>query len=282
MSISKEELEEFSVYLKKNGASEHTIISYQSAIRQYFFHYSELTLAWLREYKNSLIQHYRPATVNARIFGINKYLQYLDSLQGTHTALLETYHVPAVKQPQKLFLDNIISNEDYQSLKWNLRKDNNLFWYFIVRFLGATGARVSELIQIKAEHLHIGYMDLYSKGGKIRRIYFPDCLCEECLAWLGKRKISSGFIFLTKRGRLISPRGINSQLKKLAAQYGIDPDTVYAHSFRHLYAKNFLMKFNDISLLADLLGHESIETTKIYLTQTSYEQKAFIDKIIVW
>ena len=148
--------------------------------------------------------------------------------------------------------------------------------------MSATGARVSEVVQIKAEHLRLGYMDLYSKGGKIRRIYFPDSLCTEGLEWLKSKGTASGFIFLNQQGKQITPRGINSQLKRLARRYHIDPDTVYPHSFRHLYAKNFLAKFNDITLLADLLGHESIETTKIYLTQTSREQKELLDRLVTW
>lgn len=282
MSVTQEELEEFSVYLKKRGAAKNTIISYQSAVRQYFLHFSEITVSQLLSYRKYLIRSYLPNTVNARIYGINQYLRYLDSLHGTTSVLIENYHVPAVKRQQKSFMDNVISNEDYESLKTHLKQDRNFLWYFIVRFLGATGARVSELVQIKVEHLQLGYIDLYSKGGKIRRIYFPDTLCCECLTWLYRRQISSGFIFINRQKKTISPRGINSQLKKLARLYGIDPNTVYAHSFRHLYAKNFLQKFNDISLLADLLGHESIETTKIYLTQSSAEQKALLDKIIVW
>ena len=100
--------------------------------------------------------------------------------------------------------------------------------------------------------------------------------------WCEEKGQASGFLFLNRGGQKISTRGIHTQLKHYARKYGIDPDTVYPHSFRHLYAKNFLAKFNDISLLADLLGHESIETTKIYLTQTSTEQKTLIDRIIIW
>ncbi len=282
MSISQEELERFQIYLKKSGNTRNTIIAYQSAVRQYFLRYQTLTVENLQEYKHYLIQHYQASTVNAKIYGINKFLHYQSSIQDPAKHSIGHYQVPSIKRQQQTFADNVISNNDYEILKKRLKEDGNKSWYFIVRFLGATGARVSELVQIKAEHLKLGYMDLYSKGGKIRRIYFPDSLCEECLSWLSSQKITSGFIFLNRYGKPVTPRGINSQLKKFARLYGINPDTVYPHSFRHLYAKNFLVKFNDISLLADLLGHESIETTKIYLTQTSTEQKALIDRVIVW
>ncbi len=102
------------------------------------------------------------------------------------------------------------------------------------------------------------------------------------LSWLAMQGRETGFIFINRQGKPITPRGISSQLKVLARQYKITPDTVYPHSFRHRFAKNFLMKFNDISLLADLMGHESIETTRIYLTRSSDEQRELIDKIVTW
>lgn len=77
-------------------------------------------------------------------------------------------------------------------------------------------------------------------------------------------------------------RGISQQLKNYADKYGLDKKVVYPHSFRHRYAKNFLEKHNDIALLADLMGHESIETTRIYLRRTASEQQALVDKIVTW
>ena len=82
-------------------------------------------------------------------------------------------------------------------------------------------------MQIKAEHLACGYLDLYSKGGKIRRIYIPDSLCQEAKAWCDRRGITSGFLFVGKNGRPVTTRGIYSQLKHYAVRYGIDPDTMY-------------------------------------------------------
>lgn len=135
------------------------------------------------------------------------------------------------------------------------------------------GARVSELIKIKVEHVNAGFIDLYTKGGKIRRIYIPIKLKEETIVWIkNDLKIESGYIFLNRFKERITTRGIAQQLKNFAIKYGIDPKVVYPHSFRHRFAKNFLEKYNDISLLADLMGHESIETTRIYLRKTASEQ----------
>lgn len=170
----------------------------------------------------------------------------------------------------------------YKYFKSCLKNDDEMFWYFVIRFLAATGARVSELIQIKAEHVKLGHLDLYSKGGKLRRIYIPKELQNEALSWLADKQQESGFIFLNKYGERITTRGISGQLKKLAVKYGINPAVVYPHSFRHRFAKSFLDRCNDIAFLADLMGHESIETTRIYLRKTATEQREIVDTIIDW
>ena len=89
-------------------------------------------------------------------------------------------------------------------------------------------------------------------------------------------------MFLNRIGDRITTRGISPQLKNYAIRYKLNPKVVYPHSFRHRYAKNFLERYNDIALLADLMGHESIETTRIYLRRTSTEQQQIVDKIVNW
>lgn len=273
------QLEIFKNYLTKRGAAKNTIDAYSASVRLYFSLYDEINVPNLQSYKEYLLTHFKPNTVNIRIFGIN---QYIGGLSEDPNLKLESYRLPSVKRQQKPFLDTVISKRDYERLKRYLKRDENMFWYFVVRFLAGTGARISELVQIKVEHVRIGCMDLYSKGGKLRRIYFPEKLCLEMLSWLELNGRDSGFIFINRKGQQITPRGISSQLKVLAVRYHIPADTVYPHSFRHRFAKNFLAKFNDISLLADLMGHESIETTRIYLTKSSLEQRKFIDKIVTW
>ena len=155
-------------------------------------------------------------------------------------------------------------------------------WYFVVWFMAATGARVSELLHIKAEHVQVGHLDLYSKGGKIRRLYIPKNLRIEATKWLKDKGVSSGYIFLNRFGERITTRGIAQQLKHFADKYGMNKEVVYPHSFRHRFAKNFLDRFNDLALLADLMGHESIETTRIYLRRTASEQQKIVDKVVNW
>ena len=180
-----------------------------------------------------------------------------------------------VKVQQKNFLENVISDADYKFLKAQLKADGYDDWYFVVWFMAATGARVSELLHIKVEHVKVGYLDL-------RRLYIPKNLRNEAKQWLNGKGITSGYLFLNRFGQRITTRGIAQQLKHFADKYGLNRDVVYPHSFRHRFAKNFLERFNDLALLADLMGHESIETTRIYLRRTANEQQKIVDKVVNW
>lgn len=264
---------EFRKFLLKHNLSDNTISAYEKTVQLYFAQHEEVNKKNLLAFKGYLIETYKPKTVNLRIQAINKYLEFIgkDKLKLT-----------AIKLQQKTFLENVISDADYNYLKNQLKKDNKMEWYFVVRFLGATGARVSELIQLKVEHVIAGYYDIYSKGGKIRRLYIPKALGKEALNYLISNGRKTGFLFLNHLGDRITTRGIALQLKKIAIKYGLNPKVVYPHSFRHRFAKNFIEKYNDIALLADLMGHDSIETTRIYLRRTASEQREIVDKIIVW
>ena len=138
------------------------------------------------------------------------------------------------------------------------------------------------MVQIKIEHVHKGYIDIYGKGGKVRRIYIPKSLRTETLKWIDSNNLESGYLFLNRFGEKITTRGVAHQLKIFAVEYGMDTKVVYPHSFRHRFAKNFLEKYNDLAFLADLMGHESIETTRIYLRKTANEQQEIVDKIVTW
>ena len=266
-------VEKFKEYLTHSNMAKNTVSAYIYAVNDFNSRHKELTKKNLLLYKMYLIETFKPKTVNLRIQALNKYLEYLRKPR---------LRLKSVKVQQRTYLENVISNADYTFLKNKLKKEDNLEWYFVVRFLAATGARVSELVQLKVEHVNVGYYDIYTKGGKIRRLFIPKKLRDEAQEWLSANKRESGYLFLNRFGERITTRGIAQQLKNFAVKYGLNPKVVYPHSFRHRYAKNFLDKFNDISLLADLMGHESIETTRIYLRRTASEQQAIVDKVITW
>lgn len=266
-------MENFETFLRQGNMAENTIQAYVYSVKDFHKTHKDVCKKNLLIYKTYLIETYKPKTVNLRIQAINKYLLYLNK---------EKLRLKSVKVQQRSYLENVISNADYVFLKNKLKKDGHTEWYFVVRYLAATGARVSELIQMKVEHVHTGYFDIYAKGGKVRRIYIPKLLRLETEKWLEESHRESGYLFLNRFSRPITARGISQQLKNFAKKYGINPSVVYPHSFRHRFAKNFLEKLNDISFLADLMGHESIETTRIYLRKSSTEQQILVDKIITW
>lgn len=261
----------FNQYLRENGYAENTIDSYSFAICQLIDKTQSLTNQSLLAHKEWLVSSFAPKTANNRIGAINTYLDYI---------AFDGIRLKGVRIQQKPFLDDVISNEQYVQLIDGLKQDGDWFWYFIVRFLGCTGARVSELRQFKVEHVIAGYMDIVSKGQKLRRIWIPDSLRRESISW--KAGSMNGLLFPGKNDNAITSRGISMGLKRAALRYGVDQDVVYPHSFRHLFAKNFIDRNPDISLLADLMGHESIETTRIYLRRTANEQRAAVDRAIDW
>jgi len=263
----------FENQLSKSDLAKNTVTSYVWTVKYFLAHYKEFNRKNLLAYKGYLMENFKPQTVNLRLQGINKYLEFIKK---------DKLKMKFVKVQQKNFLENVISNEDYKFLKTQLKADGYMEWYFVVWFMAATGARVSELLQIKAEHVVVGHLDIYSKGGKLRRLYIPKNLQREAKQWLADRGVSSGYIFLNRYGERITTRGIAIQLKHFADKYGLNREVVYPHSFRHRFAKNFLDKFNDLALLADLMGHESIETTRIYLRRTATEQRQIVDKVVTW
>ena len=116
----------------------------------------------------------------------------------------------------------------------------------------------------------------------MRRVYIPTRLKDSLLEWTGRENRQSGPLFLSRFGTPLTAGGIRVQLKSFAHCYGLNEEVMYPHSFRHRFAKNFIEKCGDIALLSDLLGHDSIETTRIYLRRSSTEQAAIVNRIVKW
>ena len=187
-----------------------------------------------------------------------------------------------VKTGQKQFYDDIITDDEYRLLKAALYQERDRRDYFLVRILTSTGMRVSELLTIEADDIRCGYKDVVSKGNKMRRVYFPKRMRREAEEWLRWSRIVHGKIFRNRKGLPLTQSGIRFILRQCAERYGIPPGHVHPHAFRHRYALNFLQQNSDITLLADLLGHENIETTRLYLKRTQEEQRRIVDEIVNW
>lgn len=266
-------MEGYEQYLRNRGFSDNSVRSYLYAAKQLDKRLKTLNNEELLAHKDWLIATYSAKTVNIRLVAINAYLDF-KGYEGIRLAGLRIQQSP--------FLDNVISNEQYRAMVALLESESDMFWLFIVRFLACTGARVSELRKFSVANVGTGHMDIVSKGSKLRRIYIPSTLRKKAQDWCDSEGRSEGPLFDCGHGTAISSRGISLGLKRIAARCGIDESVVYPHSFRHLFAKNFIKRNPDIALLADLMGHESIETTRIYLRRTAVEQRAAVDEAIDW
>ena len=264
---------DFRQYLVNKHLSANTIKSYMTAVTQYESMFDQYDAESLDSYKHYMTKNHKPQTINLRILAINKYLAFIGK---GHLAL------PLIKIQHASFSDNVVSPKDYSRMKQGLLKDEDLRWYYMIWTMGATGARVSELVRIRIEDIIQGYVDILSKGDKTRRLYFPIQLRKSVYQWGESQGQLSGYLFTNNRGEPISTRGFAIHLKKIAKKYGINTNCIHPHSFRHMYAKSFLDKRSDVTILSDILGHESIKTTQIYLRRSYIEQKRIIDKTVTW
>lgn len=261
-------------HLNEKGFSSNTIQSYEYAIRQLHEKVpADFSNENLLDHKDWLVNSFAPKTANNRITAINSYLDFLN---------YEGIRLKSLRVQQKPFLDNVISQEEYELMRDATNNDEELFWHYVLRFLTCTGARISELRMFTVKSVRVGNLDIVSKGQKLRRIYIASTLQVDAIKWLEQTGKDSGFVFSLNGDKPMSARGISLGLKRLAKKYGINQDVVYPHSFRHRFAKNFIEKNPDISLLADLMGHESIETTRVYLRRTASEQRDAVDAAIDW
>lgn len=263
----------FRAHLELRNMSPNTIRAYLGAVRQFHSLYPEANHANLMLYKCYLIDHYKPQTINLRIRAMNSYMEFCK---------MPDSRILMVKHRQKPFLENVISQADYEYLKNCLFRDGQYMYYFAIRFMAATGMRVSELIEVCVEDVLAGYIDVFSKGNRIRRVYIPHDLREPCLKWLENDGRTEGYIFLNRFGSQITTTGVREQLKQFAIRYGLDTSVVHPHAFRHLFARNFIERCDDIAMLSDILGHESIETTRIYLHRSSTEQQQIFNEVVNW
>lgn len=270
----KQIIANYEKWLYHQDLSDNTVTAYVYVAKYYLIHYSSITKPKIKQYKNYLIKNYRPETVNARIYAINKFLEY----NNKKNFMMKTIHVQ-----RRYYLDNVISNTELTKFQKKLLENGKTKYYMLVRTLVCTAARISETLKFQVEDVKIGYAEMLSKGGKIRRIYFPAHLKKELLLWLDSEGRSSGTLFLNKNNVTLSVRGVESMLRSYAKQYGINPDVVHPHSYRHRYAINFLKRRpKEIIALADILGHSSIDTTRIYTRLTANEQYALINSTVNW
>lgn len=213
---------------------------------------------------------YAPRTINSMLAAVNSFFRFAGW----------NIKVKFLKIQHQLFRDATreLNRAEYTQLLAAAREGGQERLALITETLCATGIRVSELRYITVEAAKDGRATIALKG-KIRTILLPTKLHRKLVKYAKKEKIASGAIFRTKSGKPISRRQVWYELKRLCQAAGVEPGKVFPHNFRHLFATTFYKACKDIARLADVLGHSSIETTRIYLAVSGAEQARQLDKL---
>ena len=171
-----------------------------------------------------------------------------------------------------------LSRQEYQRLLDTARTLGRDRLALVMETICAAGIRVSEVRYITVEAARSGQADIALKG-KVRTILLPGKLCRKLLKYARQQKTASGEIFLTKSGKPLSRRQIWAEMKRLCLRAGVAPTKVFPHNLRHLFARTFYQATRDVAKLADVLGHSSIETTRIYLISTGAQHRRDLDRL---
>ena len=193
---------------------------------------------------------------------------------------LRDCRVKFLKVQRRLFRDagRELTRAEYQSLLDAAHRLGRDRLGLLVEAIGATGIRISEVRYLTVEAARQGKAEISLKG-KVRVILLPGKLCRKLLRYAEKQKTASGAIFRTKSGREMSRRQIWAEMKRLCKYAGVEPGKVFPHNLRHLFATVFYRACRDIVRLSDLLGHSSIETTRIYLVTSGAEHQRTLERL---
>ena len=185
-----------------------------------------------------------------------------------------------MKVQRRLFRDagQKLSREDYERLITAARESGRERIALVMETICATGIRVSEVRYITAEAVREGRTEIALKG-KIRTILLPGKLCRKLEKYARQKKITSGELFLTRSGRPMSRKQIWAEMKGVCRAAGVAPSKVFPHNLRHLFARTFYNVCRDVAKLADVLGHSSLETTRLYLISTGKEHERQLERL---
>lgn len=224
------------------------------------------------DWKEALLEKkYAPVTINSMLSSVNSFLTFLGR---------EDCRVKLLRIQKKVFREKEkeLTRREYEKLLEAAGREGRQRLRLLMECIGNTGIRVSEVKYITVEAAKAGRTDISLKG-KVRTILLQKKLCRRLLDYAKKRKIRTGCIFLTKTGKELSRKQIWKEMKSLCRTSGVMPEKVFPHNLRHLFAVTFYRVGRDIAKLADVLGHSSIETTRIYLLTTGDEHLRQMEKM---
>lgn len=258
-------IEKYEAFLENQELAKGTIDAYIRYARQIEQHIEEkgATKQTVLEYKQGLKkQKVAASTFNLALISVNKYLKF---------AGYEDCTVKTEKVQKRRSLENVISIGEYKKMLEIAKSGKQKKYYYIMKTLAQTGIRVSELKYFTVEVLDKKKIQVSNKG-KAREIYLPDGLIEELKEFCDEKNINNGVIFRGNTKNSIGRSSVYKMLIRIGEKAGIPKEKVYPHSFRHLFAVTYMNCYGNLTELADILGHSSLETTRIY-TLTTVEEK---------
>ena len=274
MQLTQREFDQFEDYLRHDEREESTIEAYLRSLTR-FAEWADgraITKELAMEWKAALSEAgYRPISVNAMLAAVNKFFTCMGR---------EDCKVKYLKLQRQMFRksEKDLSKEEYQRLVQAAHEKGDLRMELILETICATGIRVGELKYITVEAVRAGVAEIALKG-KIRTILLPHRLCRKLQKYAKQQKIASGKIFLTQDGLPVSRQSIWTRMKALCEAAGVERSKAFPHNLRSLFARSFYGSCHDVVRLADVLGHSSIETTRIYLMSTGKEYLRQLDKL---
>jgi len=256
--LSEKQIEAFKLNLLEEERSEHTIEKYLRDIRafQAFIVGRDLNKSTVMDYKQYLVEKYKPASVNSMLAGIKSFFSFCGWPELT---------VKSLKIQRTLFAEpeRELSKVEYGRLVTAAKARNNERLSLLMQTICATGIRVSELSFITVEAAKSGRAEVRCKG-KHRTVFIMPKLKKLLLSYAKRNSIITGTVFISRNGNPLNRHNIWADMKALCEFADVDASKVFPHNLRHLFARTFYSIEKDLSRLADILGHSSINTTRIY------------------
>lgn len=267
-------IERFSQHLQAEERSAATVEKYLREVRQFaqFLNGEPLDKAAVIRWKNHLLErNYSPSSINGKLTALSRFLTFC----GRKDCLIRHIRIQ-----RKMFREDRreLSREEYMRLCAAAMAKGKERVALLMETICATGIRVSELQYITVEALGAGKAEIALKG-KIRTILIPGKLCRKLLKYARKQKIASGEVFRTRSGSPLSRKQAWAEMKAVCTDAKVEASKVFPHNLRHLFARCFYKLCRDVAKLADVLGHTSIETTRIYLMSTGSEHAKALDRL---
>lgn len=273
--ITKELLENYKIYLYEQEKSKATIQKYMCDIGKLveFVGERQLNKLLVIEYKDYLRneKEYKTTSINSFLVAVNRFFEFA----GWYELRVKTFKVQ-----KETFMPESreLSKEEYKKLVRTAMQQKKSKIGMIVQTICVTGIRVGELSAITVSAVKKGIATIYNKG-KERQILIPRDLQVRLLQYIRKQKIRAGLVFRTSKGNEVDRTWVWREMKKLCEKAGVNKEKVFPHNLRHLFARTFYTLYKDIAKLADMLGHSSIETTRIYLKESYTEHQKQLEQL---